>query len=318
MTNQQPTASPSWPVFSFLAPQFAIWIGAPTAIACACVYGLPVHAIVAFFVMAHVVGFGVTLGFHRLFCHKSYETSRFVEWILMACGCASGQASPFYWIAHHRAHHRHSDRPGDPHSPHVDRSKSWLKRFWHAHHGWTFGIGTYDPNAVRDLAKRRDLAWLDRYWYVWYLVGLSLPTLAGYLIGGTAYDALMGLLWGGLLRHAASHQGSYLVNSVGHLWGSRPNDTGDHSRNNPILAVLTLGEGWHNNHHAQPYSARHGFHWWQSDPTWNLLWVMERFGLVWRVKRPKLDAPKANEIEVAPEATPVEPVPVAAAPEVSH
>jgi stearoyl-CoA desaturase (delta-9 desaturase) len=292
-----------------------IGIGGPAAVACACVYGLPAHALVSLYVMVHVAGFGVTMGFHRLFCHRSYETSRPVERVLMILGCMSGQSSPCFWVAGHRQHHRHSDQVGDPHSPHAperDRPRGRWGRFWHAHQGWTLCRATYDPAAVRDLTKRPDLAWIDRHWYLWYLLGLALPAGAGYLVGGTAYDALIGFLWGGALRHLVNQQGTFLINSVGHLWGSRDHDTGDHSRNSLLLGVLTLGEGWHNNHHAHPYSARHGFRWWQSDVTWNLLWLMERVGLVWNVKRPKLavQTPKppadpAPTHAEAPQAVPV-------------
>ncbi len=289
--EHHPTARPAWPALSLLAPLTVMWIGAPAAIACACVYGLPVHAVVGLYVMINVTGFGVTMGFHRLFTHRSFETSRTIERALMIFGCMSGQSSPCFWIAEHRRHHRHSDRPGDPHSPHASGTHGWWRRFWHAHQGWTLCWASYDPTAVRDIMKRPDLAWIDRYWYAWYLLGLAIPAGVGYLIGGTAYDALIGLLWGGVLRHALNQHTTYLINSVGHLWGSRPYDTGEHSRNNLLLGLLALGEGWHNNHHAHPYSARHGFYWWQSDLTWTVLWLMERVGLVWNVKRPKLDPP---------------------------
>ena len=227
----------------------------------------------------------------------------------MILGCMAGQSSPFYWIATHRQHHRHSDQDGDPHSPHAGTG-GWLRRFWHAHQGWMLGLASFNPATVRDLSQRRDLAWIDRHWYAWYLLGLALPAAAGYLIGGTPYDALMGFLWGGLLRHVVCTQTTHAVNSICHVWGSRAYATGEHSRNNFLVAILALGEGWHNNHHAFPYSARHGFRWWQPDLTWNLVWLMERFGLVWKVKRPKLDPAESAPAEVAPR---VEPEPAQAA-----
>jgi stearoyl-CoA desaturase (delta-9 desaturase) len=303
MTEPECTEAPAWPVFSLLVPLVAVGIGAPAAIVLACADGLPVHAIVSFLVMVHLVGIGVTMGYHRLFTHRSFQTARPVEWALMICGCMSGQSSPFYWVATHRRHHQYSDREGDPHSPHAGAPEhGWVRRFWHAHQGWVFGIARFDPTAVRDLAKRRDLVWIDRHWYVWYLLGLALPAAVGYVIGGSGFDALMGLLWGGLLRHAVGAQVTYAVNSVCHVWGHRPYATGEHSRNNFFLGLLALGEGWHNNHHAFPYSARHGFHWWQPDLTWNLVWVLERIGLVWSVKRPKLKVTeRAPEVVAAVE-----------------
>jgi len=297
MAEENRTEHPSWPVFSFAIPRMAMWVGTPAAIVCACVYGLPWHAVVLFAVMLHLMAVGTTMGLHRLFSHRSFQTYRPLEWVLMVLGAMTGQSSPFFWVATHRHHHRFSDRYGDPHSPHAGdgkRTNRW-RRFWHGHQGWTFSWASYDPEVVRDLMKRPDLAWIDRYWFAWYLLGLAIPTVAGYLIGGTAYDALMGFLWGGMLRHTVNQQGAYAVNSLGHLWGSRPFATGDQSRNNLLLGVLAMGEGWHNNHHAHPYSARHGFRWWQPDHIWNLVWLMERIGLAWKVKRPKLDARSHKE-----------------------
>jgi stearoyl-CoA desaturase (delta-9 desaturase) len=274
-----------------LAGVVAPTVGAVAAIAVACVYGVPTHAVVGMFVLAYATGFGVTLGFHRLFAHRSFATSRPVEWALMILGCAAGQSAPFFWIATHRLHHRHSDADGDPHSPHTadGRPLGLWRGFWHAHLGWLFGLGfAYPPAVVRDLAARPDLAWIDRHWLLWYVLGLLVPALAGYAIGGTAYDALMGFLWGGLLRHFLTIQATFLVNSLNHLWGTRPYATADHSRNNLVTGILAFGEGWHNNHHAFPWSARHGLRWWQPDLSWWLLWLMERAGLVWRVRRPDL------------------------------
>jgi len=130
------------------------------------------------------------------------------------------------------------------------------------------------------------LAWIDRHWLPLYLVGLALPAVAGLIVGGTAYDALMGFLWGGLLRHFVALQATFAVNSITHVCGKRPYETADQSRNNLLIGILAFGEGWHNNHHAFPNSACHGFHWWQPDITWWVIWMMERVGLAWQVKRP--------------------------------
>jgi stearoyl-CoA desaturase (delta-9 desaturase) len=271
---------------------------------------------VSFLVMIHLTGIGTAMGLHRLFTHRSFETYRLIECGLLILGAMTGQSSPFFWVATHRHHHRFSDRTGDPHSPHAGDGvhASWWRRFWHSHQGWTTSWATYDPNTVRDLKRRPDLAWIDRTWYAWYLLGLALPAGAGYLLGGTGYDALMGLLWGGLLRHAVNQHASYAVNSLGHLWGSKAHDTGDESRNNMLLGVLALGEGWHNNHHAFPYSARHGFHWWQVDFVWSLVWLMERVGLAWKVKRPKLGAATHEQPADAIPPLLAVPIPTAVAP----
>ena len=131
-----------------------------------------------------------------------------------------------------------------------------------------------------------DLAWIDRHWLAWYLLGLAIPAGVGFAIGGTGYDALMGLLWGGLLRHFLTLQATFMVNSVNHLWGTRPYPTGDQSRNNLLTGILAFGEGWHNNHHAFPWSARHGLRWWQIDISYYLIRLMKWLGLVWAVKLP--------------------------------
>jgi stearoyl-CoA desaturase (delta-9 desaturase) len=285
-----PLAYPTHLPLQHLVGVIAPTAGAVIAVAVAVVYGVPAHAVVGMFVMAYATGFGVTLGFHRLFAHRSFSTSRPVEWLLMVLGCAAGQSAPFFWIATHRLHHRHSDSDGDPHSPHnLDgRPLGWWRGFWHAHVGWVLGRGFgYPAGVVRDLAARPDLAWIDRRWLLWYVLGLLVPALVGYAIGGTAYDALMGLLWGGLLRHFLTIQATFLVNSLNHLWGTRPYATADHSRNNLVTGILAFGEGWHNNHHAFPWSARHGLRWWQPDLSWWVLWTLERAGLVWRVRRPR-------------------------------
>jgi len=306
MGDANPTEYPTYRVLNGWPTELAPVVGAPVAVAVACVYGLPVHAIVGLAVMAVATGLGVTVGFHRLFTHRAFATSRPVEWVLMVLGCMSGQSSPFFWIATHRVHHQHSDKDGDPHSPHIwaGQRLGFFRGFWHAHVGWLQTLGyAYPGHAVADLKRRPDLAWIDRQWLPWYVFGLALPALVGYLIGGTAYDALIGFLWGGLLRHFVALQVTFAVNSVTHLWGSRPYPTGDESRNNFLVGLLALGEGWHNNHHAFPTSARHGFTWRQPDATWKAIWLMERLGLAWRVRRPKLRPVEPPAAAPAPEPT---------------
>ena len=194
----------------------------------------------------------------------------------------AGQSAPLHWVANHRRHHQHSDGPGDPHSPHCKDGKplSRWHGFWHAHLGWLSHKGGYDAEVVRDLLKRPDLRWIDSTWHWWYLFGMALPAGIGYAVGGTAYDALAGFLWGGLYRHFLSMQATYSVNSVSHLWGHQEFATGDHSRNNPWVAIAALGEGWHNNHHAFPRSAKHGLTWKEFDFNWYQLQLLEKLGLI--------------------------------------
>jgi stearoyl-CoA desaturase (Delta-9 desaturase) len=262
--------------------------GALFAVVAACAFGLPSHAIVGLFAMAYATGFGVTVGFHRLFTHRSFATFRPIEWALQVLGCMAGQSSPFAWVATHRLHHQFSDTDGDPHSPHTvaGRRLGLLRGFWHAHIDWIRTRRSTNPSKViRDLSRRPDLAWIDRNWLAWYVTGLMIPAVVGFAVGGTGYDALIGFLWGGLLRHFLTLQATFCVNSVTHLWGSRPYPTTDQSRNNFVIGILAFGEGWHNNHHAFPSSARHGLRWWQLDYSWWVIRGLEGFGLAWRVRR---------------------------------
>ena len=291
MSEASPIAFPTCRTVAGLPVELLPMLGGPIALAVVIANGVPpLHAMVSFAVLFVVTGLGITAGFHRLFTHRSFATSRPMEWFLMILGCTAGQSSPFFWIATHREHHQFTDLEGDPHSPYIWNGTllGFWRGLWHSHVGWipAGGYG-YRSRYIADLTRRADLAWIDRTWFVWYLVGLAFPALVGYAIGGTAYDALMGFLCGGLLRHFASINTTFAVNSVTHLWGSQPYATGDQSRNNFLVGLFALGEGWHNNHHAFPSSARHGLHWTQPDLTWTLIWLFGRLGLVWDIKLPK-------------------------------
>ncbi len=257
------------------------FLGFIAAIALAFRNGMPLEIHLATLFMGAATGLAVTLGFHRLFVHHSFKTHAPVAWLLAILGCMAGQASLLFWVCVHRQHHRHSDRLGDPHSPR-------LFGLWFSHAGWQIHHRyTYDPREVRDLLRRTDLVWIDRYAFFWYLLGLLLPALACGAALGTWEGALMGFLWGGLYRHFVVQHLTYLVNSMGHVWGTQDHATGDGSRNSLLVGTLAGGEGWHNNHHAFPYSARHGLLWWQVDATWYVIWVMSRLGLAWDVRLPK-------------------------------
>ncbi len=223
-------------------------------------------------VVVHAVGQSVTVGYHRYFSHRSFDTSRGFQFLLAVGGCLALQKGPLWWAATHRLHHRHADRAGDPHSP-VRRG------FWYAHIGWMFSrdILTVDYGAVKDLARCPELVWLDRLWMV-----------PGLLFAAGCYLALG---WGGVvigycMPLAVMFQVTFAVNSVCHLFGSRRFETGEESRNNWAVALLANGEGWHNNHHRAPYSARHGFAWYEFDSSYQLIRVLARLGLVWGVKLP--------------------------------
>lgn len=277
-------------------------LGAGFALVLVALYGRPLHAMGSFWAMSLATGLGVTIGFHRLFAHRSFITTRWSECLFMILGCMAGMGSPFAWIANHRIHHRNSDQEGDPRAYHI-RGRGFfgvLAEGWELYLAWLRDSKeSYSPSAIKDLASRPDLAWIDRHWFKFFLLGLTIPAGIGFLIGETAYDALIGFAWGGLFRQFAVLNLNFLADALNHQWGSQDYVTGDHSRNNFVLGLLAFGEGWHNNHHAFPYSARHGFHWWQPDLGWSMIWLMEHVGLAWRVKRPKLVGRRATVLAQA-------------------
>jgi len=238
-----------------------------------------------------VSGMGVTIGFHRLLTHASFETYRPIRAFLMFCGALSVEGSPLLWCAVHRRHHALSDHPGDPHSPHLHGEGLWnaIKGFWYGHCGWLLTHAWSSPDLKRyvpDLMQEKLLVAVDRMYYLWVITSLAIPTGIGYLITGTWQGAVMGLLWGGLVRIFLGHHITWSINSVCHIFGGRPYRTTDRSTNNLICALLGFGEGWHNNHHAFPTSARHGLAWWQLDTSWLVILTMKKLGLAWNVKVP--------------------------------
>ncbi len=232
---------------------------------------------------------GITVGFHRLFTHRSFETTAIVRFVLAALGSMAVQGSVLRWVAQHRRHHQYSDQVADPHSPHHQGSGllGMIRGFWHAHLGWAFkpdvgGLERY----VTDLMKLKSVRVASALFPLWILVGLAVPTILGGVLTGTWGGAVFGLLWGGLVRVFLVHHVTWSVNSVCHIWGSRPYASRDLSRNNAVCGVLALGEGWHNNHHAFPTSARHGLRWWQLDVSYYVIRALAIVGLVWNVRLP--------------------------------
>ncbi|MCH2161846.1 MAG: acyl-CoA desaturase [Phycisphaerales bacterium] len=237
-------------------------------------------------VMYLATGFGITVGFHRYFSHKSFEAPRPVVFILGVLGSMAWQGPLFWWVAVHRSHHQHSDCEEDPHSPHAGHAGP-IRGFLHAHFGWLMRpdvrpLEKYVPDLKADPVCRV----VDRLFFVWALLGLAIPALLGGLLTMSWFGAMTGMFWGGLARIFIEHHATWSVNSVCHVWGSRPYACHDHSRNNPIFGVIALGEGWHNNHHAFPTSARHGLRWWQFDSSWLVIRTMRFLGLVSKVRVP--------------------------------
>jgi stearoyl-CoA desaturase (delta-9 desaturase) len=252
--------------------------------------------------MAAVTMLGITCGFHRHFTHRGFEAHPAVRFCLGVAGSMAAQGPLLYWVACHRRHHQHSDTDDDPHSPHTTPAtfRGRLSGLWHAHVGWMFrhepeSWGRYVPDLLRD-----ELAFaLNRRYFVWVGVGLLLPAGLGGLLAGSWMGLWAGLCWGGLVRAFLVHHATWSINSLCHAFGSAPYETDDRSTNNPLCALLTFGEGWHNNHHAFPASARHGLEWWQLDVTYGVIRLFERVGLAWDVKTPAARALAAKR-RVAP------------------
>ena len=210
--------------------------------------------------------FGVTAGYHRYFSHRTYRMGRVPQFLMAWLAQTSGQKGVLWWAAHHRTHHRHADQPEDVHSP--------LQRgFWWSHAGWVLSDlhNAYEARLVADWRRYPELVWLDRHhWVPTATLGVSLWALGGLPL----------FIWGYIVATVALYHGTFTINSVAHLWGTRRFETADGSRNNWVLAVLTLGEGWHNNHHRYMSSCRQGMLWWELDVTWLMLRGMQAVGVV--------------------------------------
>jgi stearoyl-CoA desaturase (delta-9 desaturase) len=236
-----------------------------------------------------VPGLGITIGFHRYFTHKSFETSNVMRAILAILGAMTTQGPVSQWVSDHRKHHAFSDVEGDPHSPHVGFGAGVLgalRGLWHSHVGWLFSTKglVVRTRFGRDLTADRLLRVIDRMYFVWVALGFAIPYAIGYSIDGVS-GGLQAMVWGGLVRIALFQHVTWSVNSICHMFGGRTYETRDESRNNWLLALPSLGEAWHNNHHAFPSSAVHGLDDRQLDFSGFLIHQMERIGLVWDVKR---------------------------------
>ena len=246
--------------------------------------------VVVFAITYLLTGIGVTVGFHRLLTHRSFATYPLARGVLAALGSAAAEGPVIEWVAQHRHHHAYSDHEGDPHSPHAGRGSGWrgaVRGLVHAHIGWVFGMEgvASERRYAPDLLDDPVVGFVDRTFVVWVLAGLALPFGLGVALTGSLIGGLTGLLWGGVVRIFCLHQATFSINSLCHFFGAQDYETGDESRNLAWLALPTLGEAWHNNHHAFPTSARHGLGRWQPDPSAAVIWALERSGLAWDVVR---------------------------------
>ncbi|MGZ4732919.1 MAG: acyl-CoA desaturase [Terriglobales bacterium] len=232
---------------------------------------------------------GIGMSYHRLLTHRGYKTPKWVEYFLTVCATLALEGGPNFWVATHRIHHQFSDQDGDPHSPRDGK--------WWSHMGWILtGKSMHHDTStlaryVPDLAKDKFHVWITKYHYVPMII-LGLVLLA---IGGLPF-----LMWGIFLRTVVGLHATWLVNSATHMWGSRRFKTRDLSTNNWLVALMTFGEGWHNNHHAHPTSARHGLRWYEVDMNWYGIWALKKLGLAEQIKVTRLselareDAPAPN------------------------
>lgn len=224
--------------------------------------------------------FAITAFYHRYFSHRTFRTSRFMQFVFGALGCSAVQRGPLWWAGHHREHHRHSDQEGDLHSVR-------LHGFWWAHMLWFLQPENTRTNmkAVPDLAKFPELRWIDRYDGVIPLLLAMVVFGLGWALEawapGLGVTKWQMLVWGFFISTVVCYHATYTINSLCHVWGNRRFRTKDDSKNNFWLALLTLGEGWHNNHHHFPGAVRQGFYWWELDLTYYGLWALSKVGIVW-------------------------------------
>ena len=250
-------------------------------------------------VMYTLTMLGITVGYHRLFAHKAFETNTTVKVILAILGCMSAQGQVIHWVSNHRRHHQCSDRLGDPHSPHVSsdgKAFNTLNGFWHSQVTWLLKSDFPNVLLAKDWLKDTTLLKVNRLYLVWVVLGFAVPGIIDGVLSRTSMGMLRGVLWGGFVRVFLVHHAISSVNSITHLYGNCPFQTSDRSKNNFWLAIPTGGEAWHNNHHAFPNSAIFGLRRWQVDPgTW-IIRILENLGLVWDVKQPTINMMHVKEI----------------------
>ncbi|SFD61936.1 stearoyl-CoA desaturase (delta-9 desaturase) [Actinopolyspora alba] len=241
---------------------------------------------IVFYVLS---GLGVTVGFHRLFTHRSFKTNRAVQVLLAISGMGAVQGPVINWVADHRRHHAYSDREGDPHSPwrFGSSATALAKGFWHAHMGWLFerDVTNVDRFAP-DLLKDRVLERINRLFPLWTVASFVLPAVLGGLITWSWWGALTAFFWAGLVRVSVLHHITWSVNSICHMIGERPFKSRDKAANFWPLALISFGESWHNSHHADPTCARHGVLKGQLDISARLIWMLEKLGWAWKVRWP--------------------------------
>jgi stearoyl-CoA desaturase (delta-9 desaturase) len=255
-----------------------------------------------------VTAIGVTVGYHRMFTHRAFDAPRPVKYTLAVLGSMAVQGSLIDWVADHRKHHAFTDEDGDPHSPHGHGGgiKGALHGLWHAHMGWLLDTqGAAEKRRyAKDLLEDRGMRKISRKFPQIVLAGLAIPAVLGFVLTGTLLGALTGLLWGGFVRIFMVHHVTWSINSVCHFFGRRRFDLEDQSTNVFWLALPSLGESWHHNHHAFPRSAAHGLRWWEIDVSALIIRGMEKVGLAYNVITIDSERQKQKEIGATVAAAP--------------
>jgi stearoyl-CoA desaturase (Delta-9 desaturase) len=247
------------------------------------------HDLAVFALIYLATALGVTVGFHRMLTHRAFETYKPLKYALAVLGSMSVQGDVISWVSDHRKHHAFTDEEGDPHSPHVGHGEGWLaslRGLYHAHVGWLFVThsGADAKRFAPDLLEDKGMKWISRNFLLIVGASLALPALLGFLLtGGKVSGALTGLLWGGFVRIFFVHHVTWSINSICHFFGRRRFETDDQSTNVFWLAIPTLGESWHHNHHAFPRSATHGLRWWEIDVSGLIIRALRKLGLAWNV-----------------------------------
>ncbi|MEH2031404.1 MAG: acyl-CoA desaturase [Nostoc sp.] len=245
---------------------------------------------------------GVSVGFHRYYTHRSFKTHQVMRVIFAILGSVAGQGPLISWVAIHRRHHECSDLLGDPHSPNLHSQGFFrtIKGLWYSHVGWLIDHDYPNPTYYTpELLRDKIISKISRFYLVWIIIGLVIPTVIGGLLHWSWIGALQGFLWGGVVRIFLVDNIILSVNSVSHFYGTHPYQTGDQSKNNPWVAIPTFGESWHNNHHAFESSAAIGLKWWQVDFGYAVVWILAKLGLVWDVNLPTAKMMAAKKITIA-------------------
>jgi stearoyl-CoA desaturase (Delta-9 desaturase) len=240
-------------------------------------------------IMYSLTFIGVTVGFHRYFAHRAFETHPIIRVLIAILGSMAAQGPLSNWVATHRRHHQYSDQPEDPHSPYVRDGKKlpWLTGLWHSHLGWMMSSRVTNSTLfAKDILKDPVLVKINQLYLLWIAIGMLIPAVLVGILTTSWMGAAKGFLWGGLVRIFLVHHAFWSIGSLAHMFGKSNFQTHDESRNNIWMALVTFGESWHNNHHAFPNSAMLGLYWWQIDVGGLIIRLLEKLGLVWDVKLP--------------------------------